>query len=167
MGSMEDWESALDDIDWNDVLEEVDGELLENLARELRFGTYEALRKSSRPLGDGFQITRLSDGNWAFWNEQTYVQEDIRYFDTVQHFLHFALEQFNLGEEEVRELIQLLDQTPRLKRCAVCDLHFNPEDEARRELGIEGIYLDEENQEGECCSPQCAVEAVLHEMKEG
>lgn len=165
--TMEDWEAALDKFDWNDVLEEVDEELLEHLAGELSFRTYQALNEASCSLGDGYHITQLADGKWAFWNGQNYVQEDVRFFETPQHFLHFALEEFKLGQSQVRDLLERLEQTPRLKVCAVCGYHFNPDDSARRELGIEGIFLDEENQEGECCSPQCAVEAVVDEMKEG
>ncbi len=163
----EDWEDALDKFDWNDVLEEVDGELLEHLASELSFRTYQALKESSCPLGDGYHLTHLADGRWAFWNEQNYVKEDVRFFETAQHFLHVAVEEFKLEQPQVKDLLERLEKTPHLKLCAVCGHHFNPDDSARRELGIEGIFLDEENREGECCSPQCAVEAVVHDMKEG
>ncbi|SMO50477.1 hypothetical protein [Melghirimyces algeriensis] len=166
MEKFEEWEDALDKIDWSDVLDEVDGQLLENLANELRFRTYEALKVSSLHLGDGYHITHLANGKWAFWNEQNYVREDIRFFDTEQHFLHFALQLFRLNETKAKELVQLLQKTPQLKICVVCNHHFNPNDPARKDLGIEGIYVDEEKSEGECCSPQCAVEAVLHEMKD-
>src|SRR5699024_3708594 len=154
MANVRDWEEALDEIDWKDVLEEVDDELLENLAGELHFRTFEALKDSSTPLGDGYHMTHLSDGQWAFWSEKNYVQEDVRFFENEQLFLHFAVEHFSLGEQEIQELVRLLEETPRLKSCAVCGHHFNPQDSARQELGIEGIYLDEENKEGECCSPQ-------------
>ncbi len=56
----EDWESALDKFDWNDVLAEVDGELLEHLASELSFRTYQALKESSCPLGRRISSDALS-----------------------------------------------------------------------------------------------------------
>ncbi|PTM59496.1 hypothetical protein [Desmospora activa] len=167
MSQNEDWESALDKIDWNDVLQDVDKQLLENLAAELRFKSYESLELASQPLGDGYYITYLSEGTWAFWNNARYVEEDVQFFETSQQFLHFALERFKIQGEEVESLINLLSETRQMKQCAYCECEFDPEDPARKELGIDGIYLDEEEQERECCSPQCAVEAMVQEWKEG
>ncbi|MDR6225059.1 hypothetical protein [Desmospora profundinema] len=167
MSHHDDWESALDKIDWNDVLRDVDKKLLENLAAELRFKSYNVLEHASQPLGDGYYITHLSEGTWAFWNNSRYVEEDVQFFDTSQQFLHFALERFSIQGEEVESLVELLAQARQMKQCFHCGFHFDPEDPARKELGIDGIYLDEEEQHAECCSPQCAVEAMVQEWKEG
>jgi hypothetical protein len=167
MSHQDDWESAMDKIDWNHVLQDVDQKLLENLAAELRFKNYSVLEHASQPLGDGFYITHLSDGTWAFWNNLRYVEEDVRFFETSQQFLHFALEHFSIQGEAVESLVQLLTEARQMKACAHCGCQFDPEDPARQELGIDGIYLDEEKQQEECCSPQCAVEAMVQEWKEG
>ena len=108
----EDWESALDKFDWNDVLAEVDGELLEHLASELSFRTYQALKESSCPLGDGYHLTHLADGRWAFWNEQNYAQEDVRFFETAQHFLHEAVDEFKLGATPSTGFVKTAGKNP-------------------------------------------------------
>ena len=103
------------------MLEEVDGELLEHLASELSFRTYQALKKeTSCPLGDGYHLTHLADGRWAFWNEQNYVKEDVRFFETAQHFLHVAVEEFKLEQPQVKDLLERLEKTPRSQ--ALCGL---------------------------------------------
>ncbi|OYD07657.1 hypothetical protein [Paludifilum halophilum] len=165
--SRDDWESALDEIDWSEILEEVDGELLENLATELKFPAYEQLKQAAESLGEGYFLIHLADGRWAFWNEGNYVQEDVRYFETGQHFFHFVVEEFNFDEEQLQALLQIVEAAPQMKECSYCGFHFDPEDSARKELGIEGIYLDEERKEVEFCSPQCAVEAAVEEMRDG
>lgn len=167
MSSSQDWESALDQINWNEVLQEVDEELLENLAAELKFPQYEKLKQSAYSLGDGFFLIHLADGRWAFWNEATYVQEDVRYFETGQHFIHYVIEAYSFDGEQLQSLLQVVEQARQMKQCSYCHFQFDPEDPARKELGIQGIYLDEETKDVEFCSPQCAVEAMVDEIKEG
>ncbi|MFC4076747.1 hypothetical protein [Salinithrix halophila] len=167
MSARDDWEEALDEIDWNQILKEVDGELLENLALELRFSTYEALKQSSLSLGEGYYLTHLSDGRLAFWHEKRYVEEDVRFFETGQLFLHYAMETFQLQGESIDELARMIGESYPLKTCSYCGMHFDPNDPARQELGIEGIFAEEDGSGEEFCAPQCAVEAMVQEMKEG
>ncbi|SDW15232.1 hypothetical protein SAMN05444487_101399 [Marininema mesophilum] len=167
MSTGDEWEDALDQIDWSSVLNDVDHELLENLAMELRFCTYEALKQSSMILGEGYYLTHLSDGTLAFWHEERYVQEDVTFFETGQHFIHHAIEHFHLEGENLEVLVQMISESRPLKVCSHCQFQFNSDEPARQELGMESIIDEEGGKVIEYCSPQCAIDAMVSEMKQG
>ncbi|GGE14578.1 hypothetical protein GCM10011571_15030 [Marinithermofilum abyssi] len=161
----QDWEAALDSIEWDEVLEEVGEQLKTNLAAELRFRTYEELERASQFLGAGYYLTHLSDGTWAFWNEKNYVEEDVQRFQDPKAFIQYVIEQFQFNREQVESLIESMREARQMKRCIQCGFDFDPQDPVREELGIDGIYAEEGASE-EFCSPQCAIENVVQEMKE-
>ncbi|SFS82343.1 hypothetical protein [Marininema halotolerans] len=167
MSTGDEWEDALDQIDWSTLLNEVDHELMENLALELRFRTYEALKQSSLVLGEGYYLTHLSDGSFAFWHEERYVQEDVTFFETGQLFIHHAIEHFHLEGENLESLVYMMGESRPLKVCTFCEFQFHPDDPARRELGMEEIVDEQEGTITEYCSPQCSIEAMVSEMKQG
>lgn len=159
MNQMEDWETELDNIDWKAMLEDIDRALIDNLAAELGFPSYERLEQASELVVDEFYITHLSDGRWAWWNPSTYANEDPKYFTDKQEVMAYIADFLELDEKNMDQLQAGLGQVTQTRRCQCCEYEFNPADPARYDW-------DADQEQSEFCSAECAMEAVLGEMKE-
>lgn len=151
---MEDWEQQVDKINWKTMLAEIDQALLDNLAAEVGFRSYESLENASGFVAEDYHICHLSDGRWAYWNPHTYTREDPLFFDEKDTVIAHIASMFGLEDEKVEQLTQGLDQVHQAHNCQYCKYEFLPES---------GTMEWDTNK---YCSAECAMESVLHEMKE-
>jgi hypothetical protein len=159
LDQMEDWEKELDNIDWKTMLADIDRALMDNLAAELGFPSYQRLEQASERVVEDFYVAHLSDGRWVWWNPTTYAKEDPLYFENKQQIMEFIAKILKLEKKHLKRLEQGLDQVVQTKRCRCCEHEYNPFDPSR-------IDWDAEQEQAEFCSPECAMEYVMDEMKE-
>jgi hypothetical protein len=153
-GRVEDWEHEVDSINWKTMLAEIDQALLDNLAAEIGFRSYEHLENASSLVADDYHICHLSDGRWAFWNPHTYTREDPLFFTEKDDVIVHIAEMFALQDDKIKQLCAGLDQVYQARHCQYCHYEFLPETE-ETEWDINKF-----------CSAECAMESVLSEMKE-
>jgi len=159
LGQMENWENELDNIDWKSVLAEIDQALMDNLAAELGFPSYERLEQASELVVEDFHITHLSDGRWVWWSPTRYAKEDPVYLASKGETKAYIGQLLRLDQEQMKQLETGLNQVVQTKRCRSCEHEFNPVDPTRAEW-------DQGQEQAEFCSPECAMEYVMGEMKE-
>jgi hypothetical protein len=159
LNQMEDWEREMDNIDWKTMLKDINRALMDNLAAELGFPSYDKLEQASERVVDDFYIVHLSDGRWVWWNPTTYAKEDPLYFSSKREIMDFIADFLDLDEGQMGQLQAGLNQVIQMKRCRCCEHEFNPADPARREW-------DAEQEQSAFCSPACAMEYVMGEIKE-
>jgi hypothetical protein len=159
LSQMEEWERELDHIDWKAVLEEIDQALMDNLAAELGFPSFEKLEQASERVVGDFYVAHLSDGRWVWWNPKLYAKEDPKYFSDRQEISLFIAQYLKLDEEKFARLQEGLKQVVQTRRCKWCEYEFNPMDPARAEW-------DAGYEQAAFCSPECAMESLFGEMKE-
>ncbi|MFC7441379.1 hypothetical protein [Laceyella putida] len=153
------WEQDLDNIDWKSMLKDIDRALMDNLAAELGFRTYEQLEQASERIVQDYYIVYLSDGRYVWWNPVRYAKEDPLYFANKEEVEQYIASLLKLDNEKRAQLQVGLARIPRMKRCAVCEYEFNPTDPARSKW-------DSKEEQHEFCSAECAMEHVMAEMKE-
>ncbi|MCH5583643.1 hypothetical protein MK805_01485 [Shimazuella sp. AN120528] len=151
---MEDWEQRVDGINWKTMLAEIDQALLDNLAAEIGFRSYEGLENASGFVAEDYHICHLSDDRWAFWNPHTYTREDPLFFDDKDTVINHIAAMFSLEGEKVEQLRKGLEQVRQAHNCQYCNYEFLPESGTM------------EWDTSKYCSAECAMESVLHEMKE-
>jgi hypothetical protein len=156
---MENWEKELDQFDWKKVLKEVDQALIENLAAELGFPSFEKLEQASELVVGDYYICHLSDGRWVWWNPTTYATEDPIYFRNKKEAMKYIADFLKLDDEKKAQLKKGLDRVVQTKRCRYCEHEFHPKDPGRSKW-------DRTGRQTEFCSPECAAEAVIDELKE-
>ncbi|MCS1352326.1 hypothetical protein [Mechercharimyces sp. CAU 1602] len=159
-----DWETALDEVDLAQVLAEVDGALLDNLAESLRFPTYESLLRASVQIAEEVYTLYRSDGVWVMWSPSRYKEEDPLFFYFQEPLLEHLHTHYELVEEGI-SFVSLLAELTQMKACMYCHMEFDPFDPLRIELGIER-FLREEGDDSEYCSPKCAMTAIYEEMQD-
>lgn len=160
LDQMEKWEKELDNIDWKSVLAEIDLALMDNLAAEIGFPSYERLEQASVLVVDDFHVTHLSDGRWVWWSPTRYAKEDPIYFNSKSEIQQFIIQLLKLNEKQIKQLEAGLSEVIQTKRCRSCEHEYNPSD-----VDISDFQLEQE--QDEFCSPECAMEFVMNEMKEG
>lgn len=151
---MEDWEQEVDSINWKTMLAEIDQALLDNLAAEIGFRSFENLENASGLVANDNYICHLSDGRWAYWNPQTYSTEDPKFFVDKDSAILYIAQTFALDEEKVDQLRTGFNRVHPSFHCLECNYEFQPQREPA-EWDITKY-----------CSAECAMEAVLLEMKE-
>ncbi|WP_124727954.1 hypothetical protein [Staphylospora marina] len=156
---MEDWEEELDQINWKQMLEEIDRALMDNLAAELGFPSFERLEEASLAVKDDFHVTHLSDGRWVWWSPTAYAKEDPLYFSDKPSIVRYISEMLGLDEGKRAHLERGLSQLPQMSRCDCCEHEFNPRDPER-------MHWDSRGEQRRFCSAQCAAEVLLGEMRE-
>lgn len=152
---LEEWEQEVDNINWKTMLAEVDQALLDNLAAEIGFRSYEHLEHASGLVAQDYYICHLSDGRWAFWNPHTYTREDPNFFDNISDVVTHIAGLFSLEGEKIEQLRQGLSQVQQSIHCQYCNYEFHPSSVASAEWD-----------NNKYCSAECAMESVLHEVKE-
>ncbi|UWE02931.1 hypothetical protein [Laceyella sacchari] len=153
------WEQEVDNIDWKSMLEDIDRALMDNLAAELGFRTYEQLEHASERIVQDYYIVYLSDGRYAWWNPLKYATEDPLYFADKEEIEQYITGLLRLDNEQRAQLRSGLARIPQMHRCIVCEYEFNPKDPERRKW-------DSSEERNEFCSAECAMEHVMTEMKE-
>lgn len=156
---MEEWEEELDRINWKRVLEDIDRALMDNLAAELGFPSFDRLEQASVRVVDDFYVTHLSDGRWVWWSPTAYAKEDPRYFSDMHEIMQYISGILNLDDDKKTQLALGLSQIPQMKRCRSCEHEFNPVDPAR-------THWDSEREQLDFCSAECAAEYFMGEMRE-
>jgi hypothetical protein len=151
---VEDWEQEVDSINWKTMLAEIDQALLDNLAAEIGFRSYENLENASGLVAEDYHICHLSDNRWAYWNPHTYTREDPLFFDDKDKVIDHIAAMFALEKEKVEQLRMGLEQVHQANHCQYCNYEFLPESG------------NTEWDTNKYCSAECAMESVLHEMKE-
>lgn len=146
-----DLEDEVDGIEWKNMQADIDHALMDNLAAELGFPTFDRLVRASRLIADGFYLTHFSDDRWAWWNPLRYAQEDPFYFDDHDKLTTYITELLQLNEEQVVTLHTEYTRMIQTKRCACCDYEFNPEDPTRNNW-------DEKREHLHLCSSECFTE---------
>ncbi|WP_044642268.1 hypothetical protein [Risungbinella massiliensis] len=159
LNEMDSWEEEVDNINWRNISEEIDQALIDHLAAEVGFPSYDKLEQASELVVDDYYICHRSDGMWIWWNPQTYASEDPKYFNSQSEAMHFVADFLDLNEEKRQHLKVGFDQVNQTKQCNYCDHEFNPHDPSRHEWDREAGKLA-------YCSPECAMDAVMEEMKE-
>lgn len=153
------WEQEVDNIDWKSMLGEIDRALMDNLAAELGFRTYEQLEQASERIVQDYYIVYLSDGQYVWWNPRTYAKDDPIRFASKQEIEQYVTNLLHLNEEQQAQLKEGISHIPQMKRCIVCEYEFNPFDPTRRKWDIE----EEQN---DFCSAECVMEYMMEDMKE-
>ncbi|MBS7530006.1 hypothetical protein IC619_005780 [Hazenella sp. IB182353] len=154
------WEQKMDNINWKEMLEDVEAALMDNLAAEIGFPTYDRLLQSSELISGRYHLTYLSDGRFAWWNPDTYATgEDPCFFSNKEEMVAYIASVIQLNQEQQEKLRFNLQSFQQMKRCETCDHEYNPKDPIRYEW--DG---DKDNQA--YCSFECAVESVLKEEKD-
>lgn len=148
---MDEWEEELDNINWKDMLSDIDRALMDNLAAELGFPSFDLLEQASRLIVDQFYVTHLSDGRWAWWNPQLYAQEDPYYFANVHEVMNYIAYFLQLGKTELNLLHEGLLQLPQTQQCLNCEFEFNPAAPFRHEW-------DPQQEFHSFCSHECVNE---------
>jgi rubredoxin len=163
INGMDDWESTLDNIDWKEVLQEIDSALLDNLAAELGFRSYELLKRASRMLTPDYYLIHLSDGRWGLWSPTHYKHQDPIFAHSREEMFALIQDGFQLPDEEAVQYVQeTLDSVRQMQRCIQCGFEFDPGDPLREEWGMEsGVEAPEQ-----FCSPECAMESVVKQMQQ-
>jgi hypothetical protein len=159
LNQMEDWEKEMDNIDWKSILKDIDRALMDNLAAELGFPSFEKLEHASERVVDDYYIAHLSDGRWVWWNPVTYAKEDPLYFADKREIMAFIAKFLNLPKDRLGQLKAGLDQVIQTRRCSCCEHEFNPADPER-------YKWDERREQNQFCSPECAMESLMGEMKD-
>jgi hypothetical protein len=152
---VEEWEQEVDSINWKTMLSEIDQALLDNLAAEIGFQSFENLELASGLVAEDYHICHLSDGRFAYWNPHTYTREDPKFFEDKVLAVGFIATMFSLDEEKVDQLRLGLDKIHQSHHCLFCKYEFNPPMTGSVEWDI-----------NKYCSAVCAMESVLHEIKE-
>jgi ribosomal protein L37AE/L43A len=151
---VEDWEREVDSINWKTMLAEIDQALLDNLAAEIGFRSYENLENASGLVAEDYHICHLSDNRWAYWNPHTYTREDPLFFEDRDAVIEHIAEMFGLVDEKLEQLKLGMDQVHQSHQCEYCKYEFLPSTTT-------GDW-----DTNKYCSAECAMESVLHEMKE-
>lgn len=160
---MDDWESTLDNIDWKEVLQEIDSALLDNLAAELGFRSYEWLKRASVMLTPDYYLIQLSDGRWGLWSPTHYKHQDPIFVNSREEMFALIQDGFQLPNEEAVQYVQeKLDAVRQMDRCIQCGFEFDPDDPMRAEWGMENRVESPER----FCSPECAMERVVEQMQQ-
>lgn len=157
---MEKWEKELDNIDWKSVLAEIDQALMDNLAAEIGFSSYERLEQASILVVEDFHVTHLSDGRWVWWSPSRYAKEDPIFFKNKEEIKRFIIQLLQLNQQQIKQLETGLNEVVQNKRCRSCEHEFNPSD-----VDVSEWHMEQD--QDEFCSPECAMEFVMDEMKEG
>ncbi|TCS94901.1 hypothetical protein [Hazenella coriacea] len=148
---MDEWEDELDNINWKEMLSDIDQALMDNLAAELGFPSFERLEQASRLIVDQFYVTHLSDGRWAWWNPRLYAQEDPYFFADVYEVMNYIAYTLQLSKTQLDLLHDGLLRLTQTKQCKHCEFEFNPMAPFRREW-------DPRQEWGSFCSPECVTE---------
>lgn len=159
INQMEDWEKELDSIDWKLMLDDIHKALIDNLAAELGFPSYDRLEQASERVFKDFYVVHLSDGRWAWWNPTTYAKEDPLFFESKAEIVKYIAGVLNLKRKDWKRLEAGLDQLVQTRKCRCCHYEFNPLDPSRMSWDVDG-------EQTEFCSAECAMEVVMGEMKE-
>lgn len=157
MNKMEKWESDVDNIDWREMRSEVDRALMENLAAELGFPDFDHLEQASELVVEEYYVTHLSDDRWVWWNPQRYANEDPIYFADGESIKKYIVDFLGLGEQQEAQLEEGLNDVVQTRSCRHCEHEFNP-------LELQEIHPEAEN--SPYCSPECAMESIMGEIKE-
>ena len=157
MMKMEKWESKMDKTNLKEMLEEIDRALMENLAAEIGFPSFEKLENASERIVDEFHVTHLSNGRWVWWNPQKYRSEDPVYFDSQEAIFDFISDFLNLNEQQQYQLKRGLEEVPQMRKCLYCEHEFDPS-------SID--YGDVDDHQKKYCSTDCAMEAIMGEIKD-
>lgn len=152
---MEDWEKEVDSINWKSMLEEIDEALLDNLAVEIGFRTYEQLEEVSELVVDDYYICHLSDGRWVWWNPNEYATKDPEYFHSLEEIKQFIADFLQLDPEKMKQLEEGLAQVRQTKKCLYCEYEYDPEAIEHSGQALQGF-----------CSTECAVEMKKMRAKE-
>jgi hypothetical protein len=156
LNKMDNWENQVDNINWESMLEEIDQALVDNLAAELGFPSYDHLEQASELVVDDYYICHLSDGRWVWWNPYEYATKDPEYFADKKEIMYFIADFLQLDEDKMQQLQEGLDQVVQTKRCVHCDFEFDPSDQNRQN------WVKDESHEA-YCSLQCVQEAAVKE----
>lgn len=158
MMKMENWEAKMDQVNLKQMLDEIDRALVENLAAELGFPSFERLETSSECIFDEYYVTYLSDGRWVWWNPQKYKVEDPLYFKSVEEITLYIRDFLGLDDHQLFQLRKGLDEVTQMKKCLYCEHEFSPAmDESQDEIIVH---------EKKYCSPECALDGLSGEIKE-
>lgn len=159
INQMEDWEKELDNIDWKTMLDDIHKALIDNLAAELGFPSYDRLEHASERVFKDFYVVHLSDGRWAWWNPTTYAKEDPLFFENKADIIKYIAGILNLERKDWKRLEAGLAQVVQTRKCRCCKYEYNPLDPSR-------MSWDVDQDQAEFCSADCAMEYVFGEMKE-
>lgn len=157
MMKMEKWESKMDKTNLKDMLDEIDRALMENLAAEIGFPTFEKLEDASECIVDEFYVTHLSNGQWVWWNPQRYKSEDPVYFDSREAIIAFISNFLKLDEKQQLQLKKGLQELPQMQKCLYCEHEFDP---------TQIDYADLDLHPKKYCSTDCVMEAIMGEIKD-
>lgn len=159
MMKMENWEAKMDNMNLKQMLDEIDRALIENLAAELGFSSFERLENSSECIFNDYYVTYLSDGRWVWWNPQKYKDEDPIYFEDQESITQYIREFLKLDDQQLLQLRKGLDEIPQMKKCLYCEHEFAP-------TKVELLSDDINTHEHKYCSPECALDDMSEELKE-
>lgn len=159
MMKMEKWESKMDNMDLKEMLDEIDHALMENLAAEIGFPTFEKLESASECIIDEYYVTYLSDGRWVWWNPQRYKSEDPIYFENREAIIAFITDFLKLDDQQVYQLRKGLSEVPKMRRCLYCEHEFDPE-----KVDYQNGEVDDHQKR--YCSTECAMDAIMSEIKD-
>lgn len=157
---MDHFEEEVDNINWQEISKEIDRALINNLAAEIGFPSYAKLEQASELVVDDYYICHRSDGKWVWWNPTTYVKEDPKFFDNKEEAMEYIVKFLQLDEKGKQQLKSGFDQVQQTRKCLYCEHELNPLDPSRAEW-------DRENELQDFCSPECAMDSLMEEMKEG
>lgn len=159
MMKMENWETKMDKVSIKQMLEEINQALIENLAAELGFPSFEKLENSSECIYDEYYVTYLSDGRWVWWNPQTYKSEDPIYFEDKEEITKYISDFLGLDKQQNFQLRQGLSEIVQMRKCLYCEHEFDP-------TKVSYSDGDTEHHQKRYCSTECAMEALMGELKE-
>lgn len=159
MMKMENWETKMDKVSIKQMLEEINQALIENLAAELGFPSFEKLENSSECIYDEYYVTYLSDGRWVWWNPQTYKSEDPIYFNDKEEITKYISDFLGLDKQQNYQLRQGLNEIVQMRKCLYCEHEFDP-------TKVSYSDSDTDLHQKRYCSTECAMEVLMGELKE-
>ncbi|RAL25758.1 hypothetical protein [Thermoflavimicrobium daqui] len=160
LNKMEDWEKEVENINWKSMLQDIDEALLDNLAVEIGFRTYEQLEDASEIVVDDYYICHLSDGRWVWWNPKEYAIKDPEYFHSKDEIKAYIADFLQLDQDRIMQLKEGLDQVRQSRKCLFCEYEFDLNDEKRKS------WLEKFVDHYQFCSEECAHEKINMKVTE-